>query len=171
MWLGYISIIQHLKLTCYTRILHNSGQFGDGISHISMSVSLHMSKSPYVVGLCHTGVDLGVSQPYPGLSAPSHVKMTWCSIILYYSQSSGGLWIHVTFICLHVSICQIYIMYYGYGEQGFLQEWCISSLCMTANFDMSNLTYCSRALYHWNQLTGCIVTSDVCITVFYHRSK
>ena len=71
---GYVSILQHLKLMCYTRILHNSGQFGDGILHVGMSVSLHMSKSYHVVDLCHTEVDLGVSQPYPGLSAPSHMS-------------------------------------------------------------------------------------------------
>ena len=71
---GYVSILQRLKLMCYTRTYATQGQFEDGISHVGMSVSLHMSKSHYVVGLCHTGVDLGVSQPYPGLSAPSHMS-------------------------------------------------------------------------------------------------
>ena len=44
MWHGYVCILLHLKLTWYTRILYNSGKLGDGISHVGMSVSLHMSK-------------------------------------------------------------------------------------------------------------------------------
>ena len=87
---------------CYTRILYNSGQFGDGISHMGMSVSFHMSKSHYVVGLCSTGVDLGVSQPDPGLSALSHMSkwhgaVSFCTI---HNNQEAFVYMWLSYVCM-----------------------------------------------------------------------